>query len=75
MIIIYNNNYDEYNKSEQQCNDISRRNLSMGNDKGKYTYMYMTPNCNKIYKSRVVQSIKKEDKDNFLLIHKLLYGN
>ena len=72
---IYNNNYDEYNKSEQQCNDISRRNLSMGNDKGKYTYMYMTPNCNKIYKSRVVQSIKKEDKDNFLLIHKLLYGN
>ena len=36
-------------------------------------YMYMTPKGNKIYKSRAIKSIKKEDKENFLLIHKLLY--
>ena len=36
--------------------------------------MYMSPERNKIYKSRAINSIKKEDKQNFLLIHKMLYN-
>ena len=71
---IYNNQYNDYDESEEKYNDIEKRSLSMGNYKNNVNYMYMTPKCNKIYKSRAVNNIKKEDKQNFLLIHKLLYN-
>ena len=71
---IYNNQYNDYDENEEKYNDIEKRSLSMGNYKNNVNYMYMTPKCNKIYKSRAVNNIKKEDKQNFLLIHKLLYN-
>ena len=69
----YKNDIDEYNKYDYQYNDIGQRSLNMGYNKNKRNYMFMTPKCNKIYKSHVINNIKREDQENFLLIHKLLY--
>ena len=76
----YPNNYYEYNDRGEECNNfdrsfnnVNKRNYSMEKCKNNDDYMYMTPKGNKIYKSRAIKSIKKEDKENFLLIHKLLY--
>ena len=71
---IYNNQFNDFDENEEKYNDVEKRSLSMGNYRNNVNYMYMTPKCNKIYKSRAVNSIKKEDKQNFLLIHKLLYN-
>ena len=70
---INNNQFPFYDKNQQIYNDTKERSLNLGNYKNNINYMYMTPKSNKIYRSRAVHNIKKEDKQNFLLIHKLLY--
>ena len=71
---IYNNQYDEFCGYEKKYKNIGKRNLNIENYENNNNYMYITPESNKIYKSRAISSIKKEDKQNFLLIHKLLYN-
>ena len=70
---IYKNQLTEYNNYEDKYNEPKERSFSMGHNKENYTYMYMTPINNNIYKSRTLKNINKEDKENFLLIHKMLY--
>jgi len=70
---IYHNHFTEYNNYEDKYSEPKERSFSMGHYNQNYTYMYMTPNDNNIYKSRTLKNIKKEDKENFLLIHKMLY--
>ena len=72
--ILYNNYASEYNKYENQNNDIRERSFTMGCNKHNFTYEYINPIKNSIYKSRALKNIKKEDEENFLLIHKLLYN-
>ena len=62
------------NKYENQNNDIRERSFTMGCNKHNFTYEYINPIKNSIYKSRALKNIKKEDEENFLLIHKLLYN-
>ena len=70
---IYNNQLTEYNNYINNYNEPKERSFSMGHNNQNYTYMYMTPSKNNIYKSRTLNNINKEDKENFLLIHKMLY--
>ena len=70
---IYNNQLSEYNNYINNYNEPKERSFSMGHNNQNYTYMYMTPSKNNIYKSRTLKNINKEDKENFLLIHKMLY--
>ena len=69
----YNNRMGEYYESKPQFNNIGRRSLSVGYNRRNVNHMYTTPKSNKIYKSRAMNNLKREDQENFLLIHKLLY--
>ena len=70
---IYNNYVGEFNRYENQNNNIRERSYTMGCNKHNFTYEYINPIKNRIYKSQAMKNIKKEDEENFLLIHKLLY--
>ena len=77
----YNNNYnDEY--EEFQDSEELRRGRKIFNDnyynQNNYLNNNISPKTNKLYykddKCKMIKEIKKEDKQNFLLIHKLLYN-
>ena len=70
----YNNQYNRYRGYEKEYKDFTKINLNFGDYENDDNFMYMSPERNKIYKSRAINSIKKEDKQNFLLIHKMLYN-
>ena len=65
-----NDNFEEYEKGRRSFSHSYYTNK-------KDNYLYMTPKPNKMYfnenKFRPINEIKNEDKQNFLLIHKLLY--
>ena len=72
----YNFNYSD---NIENFGDYEKRRSYSNNcyNNKKDNYIYMTPKPNKMYshdnKFRAIDEIKNEDKQNFLLIHKLLY--
>ena len=65
-----NDNYEDYEKGRRSFSNDCYNNKN-------YNYIYMTPKPNKMYynenKLNPMNEIKNEDKQNFLLINKLLY--